>query len=70
MYNIRNNQNFKKSVENFMSIWANLKKEEGTSLKNALYNFLIVLLLLLITGIVLVLGPFFKPLLWAFLFGK
>jgi hypothetical protein len=37
------NQSFKRSVENFLGLWGNLKKEGGEKpLKNALYNCLVI----------------------------
>jgi hypothetical protein len=37
--------------------------------RNAMYNILVIGAIVILLGVGLVLGPFFKPLLWAFLFG-
>lgn len=53
------------SISNF------LRDQQATNkpLKNALYNVFVIGGLTLILGVALVLWPFFKPMLWSFLFG-
>lgn len=60
---------FKRASDSFNQMWYNLKNVNQSSLKGALYNFVIVIAVASIVAVCLVLGPFLKPLLWSVLFG-
>ncbi|XP_053667376.1 transmembrane protein 245 [Anopheles marshallii] len=61
---------FKRSIDGLFNVWLNLRNQgHEKPLRNALYNVLVVGVIAVIVGVTLVLAPFFKPLLWAFLFG-
>uniref|UniRef100_U5EIK1 Putative conserved plasma membrane protein n=1 Tax=Corethrella appendiculata TaxID=1370023 RepID=U5EIK1_9DIPT len=63
---------FKRSIDGLFNVWLNLKNQGHLNekpLRNAMYNVAILTVIFLIIGVCLVLGPFFKPLLWSFLFG-
>ncbi|XP_035900293.1 transmembrane protein 245 isoform X4 [Anopheles stephensi] len=61
---------FKRSIDGLFNVWLNLRNQgHEKPLRNALYNVLVVGVIAVVIGVTLVLAPFFKPLLWAFLFG-
>uniref|UniRef100_A0A182PS46 Transmembrane protein 245 n=1 Tax=Anopheles epiroticus TaxID=199890 RepID=A0A182PS46_9DIPT len=61
---------FKRSIDGLFNVWLNLRNQgHEKPLRNALYNVLVVCVIAVVIGVTLVLAPFFKPLLWAFLFG-
>lgn len=66
---IRPSPGFKIATESFNQMWYNLKNVNQSSLKGALYNFVIVIVVASIVAVCLVLGPFLKPLLWSVLIG-
>lgn len=68
----RTSPGFKKSNEGLYSIWYNLKNLSSGNdrpLKNALYNVFVIGTVITVLAVVIVLGPFFKPLVWSFLIG-
>lgn len=62
---------FKKAAsDSFYQMWWNLKNNTNqTSLKGAVYNLVIVIVVASIVAVCLVLGPFLKPLIWSVLIG-
>ncbi|XP_052868293.1 transmembrane protein 245 isoform X2 [Anopheles cruzii] len=61
---------FKRSIDGLFNVWLNLRNQgHEKPLRNALYNVLVIGVMAVVIGVILVLAPFFKPLLWAFLFG-
>lgn len=60
---------FQRASESFNQMWYNLKNANQSSMKGALYNFAIVIVVAAIVAVCLVLGPFLKPLLWSVLIG-
>ncbi|XP_053691930.1 transmembrane protein 245 [Sabethes cyaneus] len=60
----------KRSFDGFFNAWLTLRSQgHEKPLRNALYNVMMVAIVAVVIGVTLVLAPFFKPLLWAFLFG-
>ncbi|XP_055616155.1 transmembrane protein 245 isoform X2 [Toxorhynchites rutilus septentrionalis] len=61
---------FKRSFDGLFNAWLVLRSQgHEKPLRNALYNVMMVAVVGVVVGVTLVLAPFFKPLLWAFLFG-
>ncbi|XP_021711693.1 transmembrane protein 245 isoform X4 [Aedes aegypti] len=61
---------FKRSIDGLFNAWLVLRNQgHEKPLRNALYNVMMVAVVGVVIGVTLVLAPFFKPLLWAFLFG-
>lgn len=60
---------FKRASDSINQMWYNLKNVNQSSLKGALYNLVIVIVVASIVAVCLVLGPFLKPLLWSVLIG-
>lgn len=61
---------FKRSIDGLFNAWLVLRNQgHEKPLRNALYNVMMVAVVAVVVGVTLVLAPFFKPLLWAFLFG-
>ncbi|XP_039451729.1 transmembrane protein 245-like isoform X6 [Culex pipiens pallens] len=61
---------FKRSFDGLFNAWLVLRSQgHEKPLRNALYNVMMVAVVGVVIGVILVLAPFFKPLLWAFLFG-
>lgn len=62
-----------RSIDGIFTVFANLKNQKtgevDKPLKQALFNVGIIIGVATIFGVFLVLGPFLRPLLWAFLFG-
>ncbi|XP_058467349.1 transmembrane protein 245 [Malaya genurostris] len=60
----------KRSIDGLFNAWLLLRSQgHEKPLRNALYNVMMVAVVGVVVGVTLVLAPFFKPLLWAFLFG-
>lgn len=67
--NTKPSPGFKRASDSFNQMWYNLKNVNQSSLKGALYNFVIVIVVASTVAVCLVLGPFLKPLLWSVLIG-
>ncbi|XP_055589999.1 transmembrane protein 245 isoform X2 [Uranotaenia lowii] len=60
----------KRSFDGLFNAWLVLRNQgHEKPLRNAMYNVMMVAVVAVVVGVTLVLAPFFKPLLWAFLFG-
>ncbi|XP_055525281.1 transmembrane protein 245 isoform X2 [Wyeomyia smithii] len=60
----------KRSFDGLFNAWLMLRSQgHEKPLRNALYNVMMVAIVAVVIGVTMVLAPFFKPLLWAFLFG-
>lgn len=62
---------YKKATDSFYQLWGNLKSNmsQQSQLKSAVYNFVIIAVVAASVAVLLVFGPFLKPLVWALLVG-